>query len=136
MNTKTRLASLVLLGSLLGACSATGELTYSGERGSTEIDRDAKNWFLGRRVKIDEFRTRQAGDRLQIGFDFVNRLGTDLSMQWSVDWFDADGFSISTGSEWQALYLAARAAYPVTITAPSPKAASWRIHVREADPVR
>ena len=117
-------------------CTTTGENTYTGVLGTSEVQQERRNALLARKLSIANARSRWEGDRLVVQFDLVNKRGEALDMEWAVDWYDRTGFVADTRKNWQPLRLESRSEVPILITAPSPDAVTWKLHVRESQPVR
>jgi uncharacterized protein YcfL len=130
------LATVALAALSLCSCATTGENTYTGAAGDTEVVRERRNALLARKLSIANPRSRWEGSRLAVQFDLVNNRSETLDVEWTVDWFDRSGFVVAERSGWQPLRLAARSQIPMLITGPSPDAVTWKLHVRPSQPVR
>ena len=129
-------AHVALAAALLGACTSTGQNTYIGVLGDTQLIQERRNSLLARRLSITNVRSRWESERLTVQFELSNNRSKTLDIEWTVDWYDRTGFVVEVRSSWQPLRLDARSQVPILITAPSADAVTWKLHVRESQPVR
>jgi uncharacterized protein YcfL len=137
-------ASLALSLTLLllpAACRITpkgSQNTYTGTEGSMEIERIEENGDLAARLKIVNPKSRRLADgRLQVQFDLQNTRDSQTEFAWAVDWFDASGFVIKTAHRaFEPMNLGGGAVRTLSITAPTPESASWRLSITSRNEVQ
>ena len=134
---QTRSMTLALaVVTLAAGCTFSGTNSYTGVLGDTELIQERRNTSLARRLTILTPRSRWDGDRLLVEFDLCNKRGAPLEIEYRVEWFDRDGFVVDTRHHWHPLVLAERSEVPLSLTAPTPDAVTWKLDVRESEPVR
>lgn len=119
----------------LAACSASNmvrqEPDPSGDDGKQQV-LQSNNALLYNRLQIVDTRTRKKNDLLQVQATLRNQWKFELDFQYRIKWFDADGFEINPESQaWQQLVLPGSNEANVQGVAPSSKAESFEIWVRE-----
>lgn len=94
------------------------------------------NWEsngLGRRIELGQARFRPSGRYSMVEVQAQNVTSRDQTIEYKIDWFDRDGFSVQTSSNWQRLSLSPRA-YEAIRSVGQVANAHWaRLTIREAD---
>lgn len=127
----TLCCALLILGTACRATHSGAQNTYEGTEGSAQVESSVANADLASRLKIVNPKTRRLADgRLQVQFDLQNASSTQTEFAYSVEWFDASGFIVSTGQRgFEAMNLGGGAVRTLNITAPTPGSASWRLSI-------
>jgi len=135
MKIQTKTLGLLLL-SLLGACasvdtsSGAGENTWKGNEHSDEFDVVEDNVQLRSYFTIREIRSQRRDGRLTIQFELHNKYRTTRSIEYQVEWFDDSGFSVGRSDNWNRETIAGNGSKALSITALTPAATGWSLHVR------
>ncbi|MCB9914610.1 MAG: DUF1425 domain-containing protein [Planctomycetes bacterium] len=128
-----RVTATLLLLTALGACRSPasrqdagprvvpGELVESGAAPSEDHSVELALEQLIRQSRVEN------GVRV-VDLELRNRSQRELAFAFRVEWLDRRGERVSDPSErWKHLVLPAEAAAPLRLTAPSPRAESWRL---------
>ncbi|TYK64448.1 YcfL family protein [Colwellia echini] len=87
---------------------------------------------LGKKLHISDIRSRTNNDLLEINLSLTSTYKKTLHLQYQFTWFDKDGFIIEAGkSPWQPLDLHGMQTATVPGLAPTTKAATFKIYIRE-----
>jgi len=123
---------------LLSACQNIAPVT-SGI-GSNQIAPEQKfnqhlqidNEQLGSKLYISDIKSRTNNSLLQVNAILTSTYKKSLQLQYQFQWFDQDGFVIEVGkSPWKALELHGMQTATAAGLAPSTKASTFSIYVRE-----
>ena len=136
-----RNAALLLATSLLlAACTSTGkggpQTTVQGAEGlpgMTELDSGVG---LSQDLEIQNLVQVRKNDYLVAQFELHNKRGTQINLEWSVDWTDEQGLRIDSNENWRPLSIGGRGFELIQITAPTPSARAWRLKVQKPNPIR
>lgn len=86
---------------------------------------------LARTVQIQNYLTRENSGLLEVQVDLKNESSSDVSVEYSFEWFDAQGFKMETPIEhWTPTTLNGKHVHVVTAIAPRPGARKFKIHLR------
>ncbi len=125
---------------LLTACTSTGkggpQTTLAGgegQPGMTELD---SGQGLMKDLEILSLVQSKKGEHLVAQFELHNKRGSQMNLEWTVDWFDEAGLQVDFSESWRPLAIGGRGFEMVQITAPTPSARSWRLRVQKPNPVR
>ena len=90
---------------------------------------------LGNKLMVTDVRCANGGSHyLTFQANVVNNTGSELRVQWKVQWLDADGMEIeSLVSSWGALAIQPYEIKALKGTAPRTDAVDMRFYVREMD---
>lgn len=132
-----RLRAVVAFLLVLAACGAPGATnTYIGGEGRDTRER-LRNRELGRNLELRNVRLQRNGEnRLHVQFELHNKKATRVAFEWSVVWFDPDGFAINSPSHYNPAILQGREYESITLTAPTLDASQFKLSTRYPDPVR
>ena len=131
-----------IAGALFGAaaCTATphGSVNiYTGGEGARSMQSVEKNTMLANDLEIANRVSTRRNDLLNVQFDLVNRRGTQVAFQWTVDWFDKDGLKVPDATQhWEPVRMPGYASNTITIVAPSAAATQWQLQVGSRDEVQ
>lgn len=90
------------------------------------------NETLASKLYISDVKSRTANNLLQLNTTITSRYKKSLQLQYQFQWFDNAGFAVEVGkTPWQALELHGMQTVTVESLAPSIKATSFSIYVRE-----
>ena len=124
----------------LGACQAlsprgTAQNTYAGD-GGTEVEETFGDPRLAKELVMESILTERRDERLFVQFNLRNTRGSNLSIEWAIEWFDASGFLIDTPRRWEPASMGGKGYKTITRTAPTPEASGFRLGVRKPNTVR
>ena len=124
----------------LAACTSSGkggpQTTIQGAEGlpgTTELD---SGKTLMNDLEQLSVVTSRKGDFLVVQLELHNKRGSQMNLEWSVDWFDEDGLVIVSNENWRPLTIGGRGFEMIQITAPTPSAHSYRLKVQKPNPIR
>lgn len=130
--------ALLMTGFFITACKNIPPVTSGigssqlalGQKYSEHLQVDNKK--LATRLYISDIKSRTSNDLLQLNATLTSRYKKSLQLQYQFQWFDKEGFAIEAGkSPWQALELHGMQTATVAGLAPSVKATTFSIYVRE-----
>lgn len=125
------LLALLLAVSLAG-CSATNMATTEQTGHGSKVVLHTNNSLLADRLSVDDIKSRQVGDLMEVQATLENDWNFELDFQYKIKWFDKNGFEIAPESQpWQQLVMAGRSQQNVQAVAPNPSAVRFEIWVRE-----
>jgi uncharacterized protein YcfL len=141
MKTMHRTAALLLASApLLLACTSTGkggaQMTVQGAEalpGMTELD---SGLAISQDLEILNLVQVRKNDFLVAQFELHNKRGSQVNLEWSVDWTDEQGLRIDSNENWRPLSIGGRGFELLQITAPTPSAKAWRLKVQQPNPIR
>ncbi|MBF0471357.1 MAG: YcfL family protein [Gammaproteobacteria bacterium] len=125
-----------LIAAAVALCTSYG-CTTSGIEARGEPDAGIKelvihNDSLANSVTIQEMRSRRSGPLLQVSLLLANLSDSDLSLQYRFSWVDSDNFALEEESNhWIPITLHGRGSRALQGVAPTPKATSYRLNIRE-----
>lgn len=125
--------ALAALAGMSAGCRTTHEEPIAIDEAMHDADYARR---LGHRLEILNTRSEERNGRLFVQFQWHNRTWTDVRAQWTVEWFDAQGFLVEQVTDWRNLHLEGDAKEYVTITAPHPSAVTWKPKVRATPKIR
>ena len=128
------LAACVLL---CGCATGRGgpETTIVGGDGVPETELDSGQ-TLARELEIRKVASADRGGFRVVEFELHNERGSQVALEWSVEWKDASGLTVQTRESWHPLVIGGRGYESLQITAPTPEARTWTLKVRKPNPVR
>lgn len=88
---------------------------------------------LGRRIELGQARFRASGRYTMMEVQAQNVSSRDARIEYKIDWFDRDGFSVQATSTWQSLTLSPRSFEPIRSVGQTAGAYSARLTIRGAD---
>ncbi len=88
---------------------------------------------LARRVELGPPRFRTVGRYQMVEVQAQNVTSRDQSVQYKIEWFDREGFSVQTTSTWQSLNLSPRQYEAIRSVGQVDNAYSARLTMRDAD---
>lgn len=88
---------------------------------------------LGRRIELGPARFRMAGRYQMVEVQAQNLSSRDQHLEYKIDWFDREGFSVQTTSTWQRLDLSPRAYEAIRSVGQVDSAYSARLTIRDRD---
>lgn len=119
----------VFAAALLTAAGA-GQALAQDDGHRLEINLETNS--LGRRIELGEARFRASGRYTMVEVQAQNVTSRDQTIEYKIDWFDREGFSVQTSSNWQRLSLSPRA-YEAIRSVGQVANAHWaRLTIREA----
>lgn len=90
------------------------------------------NKQLASKLYISDIKSRTNNKLLQVNTMLTSTHEKSLQLQYQFQWFDQDGFAVEVGkSPWKALELHGMQTATATSLAPSTKATTFSIYVRE-----
>ena len=112
--------------------------SVAGPDGMIEVRKNVvvnRPW-LARRLEFGEMRTRKTGDFLDVQVDVTNTQSKTRQIEYSVEWYDADGFRIeAVGSSWKPKIIYGKQTIQLQSVAPTPAATTAKVFVRAPTPV-
>ena len=130
------LSAAALLAWSAGCASRGGPTnTYTGGPGEPTEEQIASE-ALQRDLEILVRSSARRDGFLICQFDLHNKRASDIQLEWSVDWFDADGLEIQVQERWRPQVISGGGFETVQITGPTMAAERWRLAVRRPNPVR
>lgn len=112
--------------------AASAGTAFAQEAGQTlEVNFETNG--LGRRIELGQARFRLQGRYTMVEVQAQNTSGRDARIEYKVDWFDRDGFSVQTTSSWQSLTLSPRSFEAIRSVGQTAGAYSARLTIRGAD---
>lgn len=136
---RTTLFTLATTGALLAACTmpprGTPTNTYVGNQAGKQQE------YLGdpdlaKKFVLLDIKTERRDGRLRVQFDLKNTTGTDLPIEWSIEWKDASGFRIDTNPHWRPTMVAGKGFESIQDIAPVPEAAMFQLQIRRTSAIR
>ena len=135
--TATALATILLVSA---GCMSTGkggpQTTHEfieGGEGAVELDSGLQ---LSKDLEIYNYISERRDGYLVGQFELHNKRGSQIALEWTVDWFDGSKFKIDTNESWRPLKIGGKGFEVVQIIGPTPEAHSWRLKVQKPNPVR
>lgn len=132
----TVLALSTLASSCVGAPRGGPESTYQGREGSQELTALHSDPSLEDDLEIVALRPERIDGRLHVQFELHNKRPANLPVEWTVQWFDSNGFLLDSTQNWRPLAIGGRGFVPIQMTAPRAEATSWRLAFRAPNTVR
>lgn len=125
---------LVLAGALGFSCGSTAENSGTiGGANAVMVDHSG----LGGTVQLMNFLKRQNNGLLEVQVDLKNESSSDVSVEYTFEWLDAQGFKMDSAIEhWTPVTLNGKHVHVVTAIAPRPGADKFKIHVRAPHEVK
>lgn len=128
-----RTAALLLACALAGACQNTAhyEPPPGGSMPESEwVDRVIFSVPVKNLVVVEEVREVRRNDLLRVQVDLRNVQQRESSFRTLIEWFDASGMKLDSPNEgWRSQILQAGQKSPISYTAVTPDAVSWRLNV-------
>ena len=120
---KTQLVLLAMTAGLLTACGPNEFDKYLVRQAASAMDD----------VIIENLKVvREANEVLKLAVKLRNESSSTTPMQAKVIFFDQAGFEIDPyGSAYKPIVLESEGEYTLNVTAPNPRAESFKIHIRE-----
>ena len=104
-----------------------------GLPGATELD---SGYTLRQDLEIMRPVSVRKNDFLVVQFELHNKRGSQMNLEWSVEWTDEQGLKIDTNENWRPLAIGGKGYETIQITAPTPSARGWKLKVQKPNPVR
>jgi uncharacterized protein YcfL len=101
--------------------------------GMTELD---SGLSISQDLEILNLVQVRKNDFLVAQFELHNKRGSQIDLEWSVDWTDEQGLRIDSNENWRPLSIGGRGFELIQITAPTPSAKAWRLKVQKPNPIR
>jgi uncharacterized protein YcfL len=114
----------------------TAQNTYIGKEGGGELESLEGDPALADDLVMEGIRSERRDDRLFVQFNLKNTRNSNLAFEWTMEWFDASGFKISTAQHWTPVAIGGMGYETITQTAPTPEATSWRLGLRKPNSIR
>ncbi|MBX3430243.1 MAG: DUF1425 domain-containing protein [Hyphomonadaceae bacterium] len=115
---------------LIGVAAA--DVAFAQDAGQTlEVNFETNG--LGRRIELGPARFRAQGRYTMVEVQAQNTSSRDARIEYKIDWFDRDGFSVQTTSSWQSLTLSPRSFEAIRSVGQTAGAYSARLTIRGAD---
>jgi len=112
--------------------------SVAGPAGMIEVRKNVvvnRPW-LAQRLEFGEMRTRKTGDFLDVQVDVTNTQSKTRQIEYSVEWYDADGFRIeAVGSSWKPKVVYGKQTVQLQSVAPTAAATTAKVFVRAPTPV-
>ncbi|MBU2894540.1 YcfL family protein [Colwellia sp. D2M02] len=87
---------------------------------------------LAKQLYISDIKSRLQQDLLEVNLTLTSTYKKTLQLQYQVNWFDNDGFAVEPGkSPWKSLDLHGMQTQTVKALAPTAKATTFSLYVRE-----
>lgn len=128
-----RTTCLLLLGCLAAACQntdhyqppPTGALPETEWEGRVVFSTQVKNLIV-----VEEVREVRQNELLRVQIDLRNVQQRESSFRTLIEWFDAGGLKLDSPNEgWRSQILQAGQNSPISYTAVTPEAVTWRLNV-------
>ncbi|MBC7768830.1 MAG: DUF1425 domain-containing protein [Phycisphaerales bacterium] len=88
---------------------------------------------LARRVELGAAQFRPVGRYQLVELQAQNVTSRDQHVEYKIDWFDREGFSVQTASTWQRLHLSPQAFEAIRSVGQVDTAYSARLTIRDSD---
>ena len=112
--------------------------SIAGPDGMIEVRKNVvvnRPW-LAQRLEFGEMRTRKTGDFLDVQVDVTNTQSRTRQIEYSFEWYDADGFRIeAVGSSWKPKVVYGKQTVQLQSVAPTAAATTAKVFVRASTPV-
>lgn len=115
---------------VLALCAATPALAQSG---APQLTINLESSSIGRRIELGQPRFRAAGRYQMVEVQAQNVSSRDQTIEYKIDWFDREGFSVQTTSTWQSLRLSPNAYEAIRSVGQTDTAHSARLTIRDAN---
>jgi len=113
----------------------TSQDTYVGDEYG-EIQKIEGVSAISSKLEITNVRSERRDGRLHVQFELHNTKGSNLAFEWSVDWFDDNGFRIDWPHNWTPASMTGKGYTTVSLTGPTLEASGWRLNVQKPNSVR
>lgn len=138
--TALRLVALALACSALVACASRpkgqSQNTYVGGEGREMETRVGNRGFQGELEILRPIMRRNDDGRLHVQFELHNKKTRDLAFEYAITWRDADDFVVETPWHWTPMSIVGQGFRTISVTAPTPEANQWELHVQKPSSVR
>ena len=128
--------ALALAGSACTTASTTtSQNTYAGGEGretETTVGNSKLEWYL----EMVDMRHQRRDGRLFVQFKLKNKQNSDMKLEWSIEWYDEDGFAIDSERRWTPVKIAGKGFETIAVTGPVPAASIWELNVRPPNTVK
>ena len=129
------LAGVALCSFLYTSCKTTAENSLTVQ-GANPADYFVGNNGLDAKIKMQNIQRRQNNGLLEVQVDLFNATGSDLSVEYAFQWFDAQGFRIDSNIEhWTPATLNGKHVQVVSGIALRPEAEKFKLIVRNPQEV-
>jgi uncharacterized protein YcfL len=114
----------------------TAQNTYVGKNDGTEVETIEGDSSLANDLVMEGIQSERRDGRLFVQFNLKNTKSSNLTFEWTMEWFDASGFKINAAQHWTPVAIGGKGYETITQTAPTPAASSWRLGLRKPNSVR
>jgi uncharacterized protein YcfL len=117
----------------LAACSGRTDSAanvYTFTEGAMDVGAEVGNRSLDRQIELRNPISTRVGDRLQVQFELYNDHSRQKEVEYTVEWFDANGFRVPYIEQWKPMEIGATSVETITLAAPTESAVRARVQVR------
>ncbi len=115
----------------LTACARTDGIALDGHEGG-EAQLQVANSGMASRLNLALAQQQRSDGRLQVAIRLKSQIAYDQTLQYRIDWFDANGMPVEPDStSWQPLVLHGGEQKVIQASALLPQAAAFHFSVRD-----
>lgn len=124
--------AVLLAGFVMTGCTSGNVGIMEQADNVQESSVNYNNTVLATRVKIQNIRSRQVDNLLQVSVELHNLWDATLDFQYKFRFFDKDGFEVAAdGRPWTPVLLKGNDTVTAQAVAPNPTAVSFKIYVHD-----
>ena len=118
-----------ILALLVSACAPHTAGVMASSTGEMRVD----NRSFASEVSVEQLNSRQQGGFLQGSGLIINKVATDIHLQYKFTWYDINGYTIDNeGVAWEPLKLFGKQQTQVSGLSPNTSAVRYDLYVRKA----